>query len=146
MQPMKTTIIALAATLVAGAALFGAVAPASAQSVGYVTGIPGPDPASGGDGLGWGPMYRPETSFAQPGTPPTPGQLAAEGYYRRTGRPVYPPVGYYDPAAVGAVNQGYYEGPRRVYRSHRIVRGPAYHSRRAAKHRRVAVRSHRRAY
>ena len=144
---MRKTIMALAGTLIAGAALFAGAAPASAQSVGYVTGIPGPDPASGGDGLGWGPMYRPETSFAQPGTPPTPGQIAAEGYYRRTGRTVYPPVGYYDPAAVGSVGDGYYVGPRRhVYRSHRVVRGPVYHPRRAGRHHRVVVRSHRRVY
>ena len=126
---MKRMILAV----LAGAALAGAALPAAGQSTGYVTGIPGPDPAYSGDGLGWGPAYRPETTFAQPGTPPTPGQIAAAGHYRRTGRPVYPPVGYYDPAAVGAV--GYYGGPRTVVRHRVVVRGPAYHGRRVARHR-----------
>ena len=88
----------VAGAIAAGLALSAAAAPANAQSVGYVTGIPGPDPA-GGDELGWGPAYRPETSFYQPGTLPTPGEIAARGYYERTGRPVYPPVGYYAPTA-----------------------------------------------
>jgi len=57
----------IAGAIAAGLALSAAAAPAHAQSVGYVTGIPGPDPA-GGDELGWGPAYRPETSFYQPGT------------------------------------------------------------------------------
>src|SRR5829696_7707153 len=107
--------------------------PANAQSVGYVTGIPGPDPA-GGDELGWGPAYRPETSFYQPGTLPTPGEIAARGYYERTGRPVYPPVGYHAP---GAVAPGYGYGP-----PPRIVRRPAYHHRHVVKkqaHRRVVT-------
>ena len=133
---MKATLL-LAGAVVAGLGLFGPTLPASAQSVGYVTGIPGRDPAFD-DEFGWGPAYRPETSFAQPGTPPTPGQLAAQGYYRRTGQPVYPPVGYYDP---GAVAPGYYYGPPR-----RVVRGPVYRHRHVAKHRaakgkRVVVRS-----
>ena len=132
---MKATLL-LAGAVAAGLALFGAAAPASAQSTGYVTGIPGPDPA-GDDEFGWGPAYRPETSFAQPGTPPTPGQLAAQGYYRRTGQPVYPPVGYYAPDAVAP---GYYYGSPR-----RVVRGPVYRHRYVTKHRtkgkRVVTRS-----
>ena len=90
----------------------------------------------GGDELGWGPAYRPETSFYQPGTLPTPGEIAARGYYERTGRPVYPPVGYYGP---GAVAPGYGYGP-----PPRVVRRPAYHHRHVVKkqaHRRVVTRS-----
>ncbi|ACA20096.1 hypothetical protein M446_5809 [Methylobacterium sp. 4-46] len=81
---MLRPILVLAAAL----ALGGLAGPASAQSVGYVTGIPGPDPA-GGDEIGWGPAYRPETSFSQPGTPPTPGDYAGAAYRARTGRGVY---------------------------------------------------------
>ena len=118
----RSLAFGFALALAAGTALIGA-APAQAQSVGYVTGIPGPDPARD-DEIGWGPAYRPETSFAQPGTPPTPGQLAARGYYERTGRPVY------DPPFTGSVD-GYYEepapyyAPRRVIRQDRVVRRPA---------------------
>ena len=68
-----------------------AAAPALAQSTGYVTGFPGKDPA-GDEGIGWGPAYRPETSFAQPGTPPTPGEIAGRAYRARTGRGVYDQV------------------------------------------------------
>ena len=132
---MKATLL-LAAAVAAGLGLLGAPAPADAQSTGYVTGIPGRDPADD-DGLGWGPAYRPETSFYQPGTPPTPGQIAAQGYYRRTGQPVYPPVGAYDP---GAVAPGAYYGPPR-----RVVRGPVYRHRTIVKHRakgrRIVTRS-----
>ncbi|MCJ2099831.1 hypothetical protein [Methylobacterium sp. E-046] len=68
-----------------------AAAPAVAQSTGYVTGFPGKDPA-GDEKIGWGPAYRPETSFAQPGTPPTPGEIAGRAYRARTGRGVYDQV------------------------------------------------------
>jgi len=65
--------------------------PAAAQSTGYVTGFPGKDPA-GDDAIGWGPAYRPETSFSQPGTPPTPGDFAGAAYRARTGRGPYDAV------------------------------------------------------
>ena len=78
---------AIALSLALGAAVLDGP-PAAAQSTGYVTGFPGKDPA-GDDGIGWGPAYRPETTFAQPGTPPTPGAIAGEAYRRRTGRGVY---------------------------------------------------------
>lgn len=65
--------------------------PAAAQSTGYVTGFPGKDPA-GDDEIGWGPAYRPETSFSQPGTPPTPGDFAGAAYRARTGRGPYDAV------------------------------------------------------
>ena len=68
-----------------------AAAPALAQSTGYVTGFPGKDPA-GDEAIGWGPAYRPETSFAQPDTPPTPGEIAGRAYRARTGRGVYDEV------------------------------------------------------
>lgn len=74
-----------------GLALLGASAPASAQSTGYVTGFPGRDPA-GDDEIGWGPAYRPKTSFSQPGTPPTPGDFAGAAYRARTGRGPYDAV------------------------------------------------------
>jgi hypothetical protein len=112
--------------LVAGLVAFE-TAPAQAQSVGYVTGFPGRDPAGDDDGIGWGPAYRPETSFAQPGTPPTPGEYAAADYYRRTGRTVYPPVGTFDPAA--APRYEVYERPRRV------IRAPLAESRREVRQR-----------
>lgn len=63
-------------------------AAACAQGVGFATGLPGRDPA-GEDAIGWGPAYRPETSFSQPGTPPTPGDYAGAAYRARTGRGVY---------------------------------------------------------
>ena len=119
---MKATLALALAAALAGAALVGTAEPVRAQSVGYVTGIPGPDPARD-DEFGWGPAYRPETTFAQPGTPPTPGQLAARAYYERTGRRVY------DPPVTGSL--GFYEepevvyAPRRVIRSECIVRRPA---------------------
>lgn len=71
-----------------GLALLAPTRAAVAQSTGFVTGIPGPDPA-GDDEIGWGPAYRPETSFSQPGTPPTPGELAGAAYRARTGHGVY---------------------------------------------------------
>lgn len=72
------------------ATLIGSALPltAAAQSTGYVTGFPGKDPA-GDDEIGWGPAYRPETSFSQPGTPPTPGDFAGAAYRARTGRGPY---------------------------------------------------------
>ena len=81
----------LAAGLLAGLATLATALPAAAQSVGYVTGFPGKDPA-GDDEIGWGPAYRPETSFAQPGTPPTPGAIAGRAYRARTGHGVYDQV------------------------------------------------------
>ncbi|SDA32513.1 hypothetical protein SAMN02799622_05255 [Methylobacterium sp. UNC378MF] len=85
-MPSRTTgrcALALVLGLVAG--------PALAQSTGYVTGFPGKDPA-GDEEIGWGPAYRPETSFAQPGTPPTPGAIAGRAYRARTGHGVYDQV------------------------------------------------------
>lgn len=71
-----------------GLATLGTALPAAAQSVGYVTGFPGRDPA-GDDEIGWGPAYRPETTFSQPGTPPTPGDFAGAAYRARTGHGPY---------------------------------------------------------
>ncbi|WP_245524491.1 hypothetical protein [Methylobacterium nonmethylotrophicum] len=88
-RPLRARI--LAAGLLAGLATVAAALPAAAQSVGYVTGIPGRDPA-GDDEIGWGPAYRPETSFSQPGTPPTPGDFAGAAYRARTGRGPYDAV------------------------------------------------------
>lgn len=115
---MRRVVMTGLAGLVAAGAAFGPM-PAQAQSVGYVTGFPGRDPADD-DGFGYGPAYRPETSFAQPGTPPTPGQIAAADYYRRTGRTVYPPIGAYNPEAVapGEAAEGY-NRPRRAVRAQR---------------------------
>jgi hypothetical protein len=78
-------------------ALLGlSAAPALAQSTGYVTGFSGKDPA-GDEAIGWGPAYRPETSFAQPGTPPTQGEIAGRAYRARTGHGVYDRVEGNDP-------------------------------------------------
>lgn len=82
MRPKTTLRLALAATLGLAAV------PSLAQGVGYATGIPGRDPA-GDDEIGWGPAYRPETSFSQPGTPPTPGEIAGRAFRARTGHGVY---------------------------------------------------------
>ncbi|MFB0490327.1 hypothetical protein ABIE45_002913 [Methylobacterium sp. OAE515] len=82
-MPSRTTLRFTLATLVGLAA-----GPALAQSTGYVTGFPGKDPA-GDEEIGWGPAYRPETSFSQPGTPPTPGEIAGRAYRTRTGHGVY---------------------------------------------------------
>lgn len=85
-------IVRYALLVMVGASLAATtVPPAEAQSVGYATGLPGRDPADD-DEIGWGPAYRPETTFAQPGTPPTPGQIAGEAYRARTGHGVYDDV------------------------------------------------------
>lgn len=94
-------LLALAAT----AGTFATTSAARAQSTGYVTGIPGPDPA-GGDEIGWGPAYRPETSYSQPGTVPTPGDYAGWAYRRRTGRGPYD--GVQAPLTTGALGNGGY--------------------------------------
>jgi hypothetical protein len=87
---MRPSRLALALTLACAAAT-ALPPPAAAQSTGYVTGFPGKDPA-GDDAIGWGPAYRPETSFSQPGTPPTPGDFAGAAYRARTGRGPYDAV------------------------------------------------------
>ena len=130
----RIILVSLAGVLAAGATLVD-TKPVQAQSVGYVTGFPGRDPAYD-DEFGWGPAYRPETTFAQPGTPLTPGQIAAYDYYRRTGRTVYPPIGAYAPAAVApgyAPDASYV--PRRVIRSRQVVRIPRYDNRRIVRQR-----------
>lgn len=127
-----------------GLALLAPAWPAAAQSTGFVTGIPGPDPA-GGDEIGWGPAYRPETSFAQPGTPPTPGDFAGAAYRARTGHGVYDrvegpnpygrmqdargtrPVGLRSETQLGAT-------PGQVARTHHASRSAMQH-RRHARHR-----------
>lgn len=134
---MKRIIITGLAGLLAAGAVALDTAPVYAQSVGYVTGFPGRDPADD-DGFGWGPAYRPETSFAQPGTPPTPGEYAAADYYRRTGRTVYPPVGTFDPAAAPAYETQIYQRPRRLTRTSRAENRRAVRQR--AQKRRVVSR------
>lgn len=84
---MRVPTLALIAALVCA----GLPLPAAAQSTGFVTGFPGKDPA-GDDEIGWGPAYRPETSFSQPGTPPTPGDFAGAAARARTGRGSYDAV------------------------------------------------------
>lgn len=134
---MNRTIAIGLAALIAGGALIGAAAQAQAQSVGYVTGIPGRDPADD-DGFGWGPAYRPDTTFEQPGTPPTPGRIAGQAYRARTGRGVYDDV--QAPLAPYAVQPGYYEeAPPRMVRKRRVVRYPArHHTRRVVSRRSYA--------
>jgi hypothetical protein len=87
-RDLRVPILGLAVALVS---IAGLPLPASAQSTGYVTGFPGKDPA-GDDEIGWGPAYRPETSFSQPGTPPTPGDQAGAAHRARTGRGPYDAV------------------------------------------------------
>jgi len=134
----------LAAGLLAGLATVAAALPAAAQSVGYVTGLPGRDPA-GDDEIGWGPAYRPETSFSQPGTPPTPGDFAGAAYRARTGRGPYDavqaplrPVRAYAPGYYGEA-PGTYDAPRvrtvrtkQVYRQRHHNRAAAYRANRQA--------------
>ncbi|SEO45797.1 hypothetical protein SAMN04487843_101459 [Methylobacterium sp. ap11] len=109
----------LAAGLLAGLATLATALPAAAQSVGYVTGFPGKDPA-GDDEIGWGPAYRPETTFSQPGTPPTPGDFAGAAYRARTGHgpydgiqaPMRPVRAYqYQNPGYGYAPAGYYGEP-----------------------------------
>jgi hypothetical protein len=115
--------------------------PAAAQSTGYVTGFPGKDPA-GDEEIGWGPAYRPETSFSQPGTPLTSGEIAGRAYRARTGHGVYDqvegpgpynavqdargtrPVGFPSEVEPGAV-------PGRLARTHRASRSAVRHRRHA---------------
>lgn len=101
-MPLHKSMLLLAAC---GPSLLTPAWPAAAQSTGYVTGIPGPDPA-GGDEIGWGPAYRPETSFSQPGTPPTPGELAGAAYRARTGHGVYDQVEGPGPYRAARENRG----------------------------------------
>ncbi|GJD45148.1 hypothetical protein AFCDBAGC_3017 [Methylobacterium cerastii] len=104
--------------------LLAPIGPAAAQSTGYVTGFPGKDPA-GDDEIGWGPAYRPETSFSQPGTPPTPGDFAGAAYRARTGRGPYDNLQNTSGARPIAVRSGkdYARPSRRVVRSrHRVGR------------------------
>ncbi|MEH3146612.1 MAG: hypothetical protein PGN34_14965 [Methylobacterium frigidaeris] len=104
----------IASGLLAGFLGLGIAGPAAAQSVGYVTGFPGKDPADD-DEIGWGPAYRPETTFSQPGVPPTPGDFAGSAYRARTGRgpydgvqaPIRPIRGLADPYGGYAATGGY---------------------------------------
>ncbi|MCJ2040974.1 hypothetical protein MKK55_18770 [Methylobacterium sp. J-059] len=122
------------------ACLLGPAWPAAAQSTGYVTGFPGKDPA-GDDEIGWGPAYRPETSFSQPGTPPTPGDFAGAAYRARTGRGPYDDV-----QNVGGIRQVRTEpGERFATASQRIVRARRIGKRSAAAHGHVRHRAARQA-
>lgn len=139
---MKALIVGLVGLVASGAALCGA-SPAMAQSVGYVTGLPGPDPAGHGGMSGWGPAFRPETTFYQPGTPLTPGEIAGRAYRARTGHPVYNPCTglAWDlssrPCETGGYYPGGYYAPEYTYLPHQY---PHRHVARRANpaHRRVA--------
>lgn len=102
---MRRTLSSGLLALVAAAGTIAALPAAHAQSTGYVTGFPGRDPA-GDDEIGWGPAYRPETSFSQPGTVPTPGDYAGWDYRARTGRGPYD--GVQAPLTTGALGNGGY--------------------------------------
>jgi hypothetical protein len=134
---MHSSATRLILALGVGLALFGASVPASAQSTGYVTGFPGRDPA-GDDEIGWGPAYRPETSFSQPGTPPTPGDFAGAAYRARTGRSPYDAVQDTRGArAVGFTPYGDVEAaPRRAVRLRSVT-----HRASRERHHRVRHRS-----
>ena len=111
----------IGAAMLAGLLLALAVpGSAAAQSTGFVTGIPGRDPA-GDDEIGWGPAYRPETSFSQPGTPPTPGDYAGAAYRARTGRGPYDAVQSGREPDVYAPQAGSRRvAQRRIKRSHAV--------------------------
>ena len=125
----------VAGAIAAGLALSAAAAPANAQSVGYVTGIPGPDPA-GGDELGWDRPTGPRPASTSPERCPPRARS------RRGAITSAPAVRFIRRSAIyapGAVAPGYGYGP-----PPRIVRRPAYHHRHAVKkqaHRRVVTRS-----
>lgn len=131
---MRRTLTALA-LITAPVLLAGLPLPAAAQTTGYVTGIPGRDPA-GDDEIGWGPRYRPETSFSQPGTYPTPGDFAGADYRARTGRGPYD--GVQAPLTTGSIGSGdgYGYGPGGYGRGP-LLRAPRHQARRAvrARHR-----------
>ncbi|GJD52024.1 hypothetical protein OPKNFCMD_4786 [Methylobacterium crusticola] len=135
---MRVVTNSLAAGLLAGLLGLGAALPAAAQSVGYVTGFPGRDPA-GDEEIGWGPAYRPETSFSQPGVPPTPGDFAGAAYRARTGR------GPYDAVQGGPVRGVGYGGAVPGPRYYGAADGDVAPRRRAAPrtHRPVHARAHR---
>ena len=114
---MRTIALGLAGLLAAGAALTATMEPAQAQfgvSVGF--GSPGYYGAEDGyddDEFGWGPAYRPETTFRP-----------AYGFYGGVERP-YPYGGY---QAVGASPYGAgYGYDRSVVTTRRVVTTtPAY--------------------
>jgi hypothetical protein len=68
-----------------------------------------------GDSMGWGPAFRPDSTYYEPGTPLTPGEIAGRAYRARTGHGVYDKV----------------EGPAFDQRAYRAQR--AYHHRHAAR-------------
>jgi hypothetical protein len=118
---------AVGVTVLIGSAIVLAVmpSPVAAQSTGFVTGFPGKDPA-GDDEIGWGPAYRPETSFSQPGTPPTPGDFAGAAYRARTGRGPYDAVqGAEATGAIGARPRGRTGVSARAPRPHARAARPA---------------------
>jgi hypothetical protein len=140
---MRLCSIGFAALLGSGIALAALPSdPASAQSTGYVTGFPGKDPA-GDDEIGWGPAYRPETSFSQPGTPPTPGDFAGAAYRARTGRGPYDAVQGGD--VTGTIGSGslgragrFERAPRTHRQAARAARRQAHHKGHHPAHRRAA--------
>ena len=84
---MKTLIMKLAGMAAVAATILGPV-PASAQSKGAV--VAWWD--SNGDSMGWGPAFRPDSTYYEPGTPLTPGEIAGRAYRARTGHGVYDKV------------------------------------------------------
>jgi hypothetical protein len=130
---MKAFFVGLVSMVAAATVLIGS-APAMAQGFGYGY----RDPADG-DAIGWGPAFRPETTFHQPGAPPTPGEIAGRAYRARTGRgvydrvegPAFDPPGYYAPRV--------YYG-RRIYRHRRVARAPYLAHRHLAGHPRYRYR------
>ena len=105
---MKTLIMKLAGMAAVAATI---LAPASAQSKGTV--VAWWD--SKGDSMGWGPAFRPDSTYYEPVTPLTPGEIAGRAYRARTGHGVYDKV----------------EGPAFNRPAPRVSR--SYHHRRAAR-------------
>jgi hypothetical protein len=114
------------ATMVAVLAATGLAPPAAAQYFGTEDGY-------GGDGIGWGPAYRPETTFRP-----------AIGFYGGVERPYpYGAPGTTTPVTRNGVTYGpapYYAAPGPVVRRHARATRKAYVARRSARHAGVAAR------
>ncbi|SEC94154.1 hypothetical protein SAMN05519104_2416 [Rhizobiales bacterium GAS188] len=135
---MKAIILGLAGMAAIAATGLGS-APAIAQSAGYVIAFD----SEGRDSIGWGPAFRPDSSFYEPGTPLTPGEIAGRAYRARTGHGVYDRVESpaFDPPVYQAPRAYYgrsgYPGPR-IYHHRRVARAPYLTHRRVVGHPRSA--------
>ena len=111
------------AGLLAGAALMGGAEKARAQVNPQVYGGFGAEDGYNDDGIGWGPAYRPETTFRP-----------SYGFYGGVERP-YPYARALQPPVTGSIAP-----PARQVEPRRRVRGQTTVRRRAQPTRRVVVR------